>query len=85
MNHTDLPTLAPGEAAAIRTRLTRMTPRNMARDSDLDRLRRLDYAGVLRESRAARAAGEDTTLLEAELDCRRALTRINGHALPTPE
>jgi len=62
-----------------------MNPRNMARDSDLDRLRRLDHAHLIRERRTMTAANQDTALVEAELDCRRALGHIIGRALPHPE
>lgn len=86
MNRTDdLPALAPGEAAAIRNRLARMAPRNMARDSDLDRLRGMHPMGLELKAKHDTAAGTDTALITAEIECQHALRNIIGRALPHPE
>lgn len=86
MPRTDqLPALTPQEAAAIRNRITRMSPRNMTRNTDLDHLRTLDRAHLTHQYRAIEAAGGDTALIDAELDCRRALERIHGRTLPAPQ
>lgn len=86
MNRTDdLPALAPGEAAAIRNRLARMTPRNMARDTPLDQLRSMHLMGLELEVKRGTAAGTDTALITAEIECQHALRNIIGRALPRPE
>lgn len=69
-------TITPAEAAAVTNRLARMNPRFMPPQGPLATLRTLDHARLIYERRATATAGRDTTLVEAELECRRAISRI---------
>lgn len=80
MTHADRQDVTPAEAEALRNRIARMHPRLMPPTGPLAQLRALDRAGLIAAQRQAARRGEDTTLMEAERECRNALERIQHAA-----